>query len=87
MESEGVIRNFQRSEDKHCYTEYVLELPWENLKIQSKEWAGKLTDFMIDKLQNYNDIAIRSNIGSLKIAIYASLKQRMEEIKKKESTE
>ena len=37
---------------------------------------GNLTDFMIDKLQNYYGIAIRSNIGNLKgmkKGIYASL--------------
>ena len=36
----------------------------------------KLTDSMIDKLQNYYEIAIRSNVGNLfkmKRAIYASL--------------
>ena len=34
---------------------------------------GKLTDAMIDKLQNYNGIAIRSNSGDLQSAIYATL--------------
>jgi hypothetical protein len=32
---------------------------------KSKKGMGKLPDFMIDKLQNYYGIAIRSNIGSL----------------------
>lgn len=37
---------------------------------------GKLTDGLIDKLQNYSGIAIRSNAGNfpeMKKAIYASL--------------
>lgn len=51
----------------------VRKLKKENKGIGGK---GKLTDSLIDKLQNYNGIAIRSNSGDLpgmKSAIHASL--------------
>lgn len=114
METEGVRRIFERSEEKHKlrYTEYYgdgdskgfngVEKTYidKGLKVVKKECVGhvqkrvgtalrklkkekkgmggkgKLTDRMIDRLQNYYGIAIRSNVGNLsemKKAIYASL--------------
>ena len=114
METEGVKRIFQRSEDKHnlCFAEYYGDgdskgfNKGENtyvdrgLKVVKKECVGhvqkrvgtalrklkkekkglagrgKLTDTMIDRLQNYYGIAICSNVGNLlgmKKAIHASL--------------
>lgn len=114
METEGVKRIFQRSEEKHKlqYTEYYgdgdsrgfneVERTYEDkgVSVQKKECVGhvqkhvgtalrklkksqkgmggkgKLTDSMIDKLQNYYGIAVRGNVGHLaemKKAIHASL--------------
>ena len=114
METEGVKRIFNRSEEVHKlqYTEYFgdgdskgfsavektyidkgvtvvkkecighvqkrMGAALRKLKKDKKGMGGKgrLTDFTIDKLQNYYGIAIRSNIGSLpnmKKAIHASL--------------
>ena len=114
METEGVKRIFDRSEERHKlrYTEYYgdgdskgfngVENTYKDsgIKVVKKECVGhvqkrvgtalrklkkekkgmggkgKLTDRMIDRLQNYYGIAIRSNVGNLskmKKAIYVSL--------------
>ncbi|KAK3751312.1 hypothetical protein QZH41_007109 [Actinostola sp. cb2023] len=114
METEGVKRIFNRSEEQHKlqYTEYfgdgdskgfsAVENTYRDngvtvikkecvghvqkrvgtalrkLKKEKKGMGGKgkLTDFMIDRLQNYYGIAIRTNVGNLaemKKAIHASL--------------
>jgi hypothetical protein len=49
---------------------------------------GKLTDALIDRLQNYYGIAIRSNVGNLeamKRAIQASLQDALHSLKEKKS--
>ena len=114
METEGVKRIFERSEEKHKlrYTQYFgdgdskgfskvkntyrdkgltvvkkecvghvqkrVGTALRKLKKEKKGLGGRgqLTDAMIDRLQNYYGIAIRSNVGDLdkmKKAIYASL--------------
>ena len=114
METEGVKRIFQRSEDKHklCFTEYhgdghskgfnEVENTYvdRGVRVVKRECVGhvqkrvgtalrklkkdkkglvgrgKLTDTIIDRLQNYYGIAIGSNVGHLlgmKKPIHASL--------------
>ena len=121
METEGVKRIFQRSENERNlqYTEYFgdgdskayaeVQNMYDGVHVVKKECVGhvqkrvgtalrklkkenkgiggkgKLTDAMIDKLQNYCGIAIRSNSGdweSMKSAIYASLFHCTSSIKK-----
>ena len=112
METEGVKRIFQRSENERNlqYTEYFgdgdskayaeVENVYDGIHVEKTECVGhvqkrvgtalrklkkenkgidgkgKLTDAMIDKLQNYYGIAIRSNsadLEAMRSAIYASL--------------
>lgn len=80
METEGAKRILERSEEKHKlrYTEYYGDGDSKGFNGMEKGFGGKgkLTDRMIDKLQNHYGIAIRSNVGKLsemKKAIYASL--------------